>query len=405
MGGETAHHVAAALRGHGLPAAAVDLTALDHNLALLLAPAMAANKRVRLATKSVRCLALVERVLDHDRVDGLMTFTARETLHWAERLATTGRHPRADLLLGYPIAGPHDATLLATANRHVSSAAMVDDPAQLGWLGDAARVAGVRLPVWIDLDMGWRPVAGVHVGVRRSPVRTVADVDALVTQIRAQPHLQLAGVMGYEAHVAGLPDDGRLATWQNPIKRWLKRRSWPDIVARRGAVVAHLRQLVTDLRCNGGGSGSVDTTAHDPAVTELTIGSGLLAGHLFDGYRSLAFQPSLYFALPVTRVPVPGLVTCAGGGWIASGSVGADRWPLPVWPLGLRLTELEGAGEVQTPLHVPRDVALGVGDLVLFRPAKSGELGEVFGTYTLVRAGEVVDQVPTYKGQGWHAWG
>lgn len=388
-----------ALRDQPLPWAAVDLVAFDRNLALLLAPALAAQRRVRVATKSVRCPALIERVLAQPCVDGLMTFTARETLWWAQR------RPRADLLLGYPLATPQDAALMAEANTLATAAAMVDAPEHLAWLEVAAKEREIRIPVWLDLDLGWRPLAGVHIGVRRSPLRSVDDVQALAARVVASPHLRLAGIMGYEAHVAGLPDDGRLAVWQNPVKRWLKRASWPDIVARRGAVVAALRALVPDLRCNGGGSGSVHTTAGDPAVTELTVGSGLLAGHLFDGYRGLDFAPALFFALAVTRLPAPGLATCAGGGWIASGSAGADRWPLPVWPPGLRLTGTEGAGEVQTPLQVPGDVTLQVGDPVVLRPAKSGELAEIFAQYALLEGGALTGHVPTYRGLGWHAWG
>lgn len=78
----------------------------------------------------------------------------------------------------------------------------------------------------------------------------------------------------------------------------------------------------------------------------------------------------------VTRAHGAGVVTCAGGGFIASGAVGADRWPVPVTPAGLRFIGTEGAGEVQTPLRVPAGVRVGVGDAVLFRHAKAGELCE-----------------------------
>lgn len=46
-----------ALAGEALPAALVDLDALDTNSERLRAPIRAANKRVRLASKSLRCTA------------------------------------------------------------------------------------------------------------------------------------------------------------------------------------------------------------------------------------------------------------------------------------------------------------------------------------------------------------
>lgn len=402
---QLAFPLAGALRDRPLPLAFVDVAAFDHNLARLLLPAGLHGKRVRLATKSLRCPALIERAMQRSGglIHGLMTFTARETLLWAERGA-------ADLLLGYPPGGPHDAQLLVQANRLTHAAVMVDALPQVAWLAQAAQAAQVIVPLWLDLDMGWRPFGGTHIGVRRSPLRTAEDVVALARHIAQQPFLELRGLMGYEAHVAGLPDDGRLASWQNPMKRWIKARSWPDVVLRRGQAVEALRVaglLPADgkFACNGGGSGSVDRTVLDPSVTEIAIGSGLLVGHLFDGYRGLEFEPSLHFALAITRIPGPGIVTCGGGGWVASGQSGTDRLPMPVWPPGSTLLAIEGAGEVQTPVRLAAGVAADMGDAVIFRPAKSGELAEIFAEYTLHSAGVFGEAVATYRGMGWSAWG
>ena len=94
-----------------------------------------------------------------------------------------------------------------------------------------------------------------------------------------------------------------------------------------------------------------------------------------------------------------GLVTL-GGGYLASGAAGADRLPRPVLPPGLRLDRREGAGEVQTPLLGPAAASLKVGDRVWFRHAKAGELCERFNELHLVSGADVVDTVPTYRGEG-----
>jgi D-serine deaminase-like pyridoxal phosphate-dependent protein len=130
------------------------------------------------------------------------------------------------------------------------------------------------------------------------------------------------------------------------------------------------------------------------------VGSGFLCGHLFDRYAGLALEPALGFALQVTRRPAAGVVTCFGGGWPASGVPAVDRLPLPVWPPGASLLGTEGAGEVQTPIALPRGTDLALGDLVLFRPAKSGELAERLPEYHLIRGDQIVGRAPTYRGLG-----
>jgi D-serine deaminase-like pyridoxal phosphate-dependent protein len=151
---------------------------------------------------------------------------------------------------------------------------------------------------------------------------------------------------------------------------------------------------------NGGGTGSLELTAEDPSVTETTAGSGFYAPALFDGYHHFRHLPAVAFALPVTRRPGPGLFTCQGGGYVASGAAGADRLPRPYLPEGMALLEQEGAGEVQTPFSYSGPEAIAIGDPVFFRHAKAGELCERFETLLLVENGRVVDRVPTYRGHG-----
>jgi D-serine deaminase-like pyridoxal phosphate-dependent protein len=207
--------------------------------------------------------------------------------------------------------------------------------------------------------------------------------------------LAVIGVMFYEAQVAGLPD-------RSPAVRLVKKRSLADLATRRGAVVqavettiGHPLELV-----NGGGSGSLEATAADGAVTELTAGSGLFCPTLFDGYRAFTPRPSAWFALPVVRRPAPDVATCFGGGYIASGPTGKNRQPLPVSPAGLKLIGAEGAGEVQTPVRGKAAAALQVGDRVWFRHAKAGELCERFDAVHLVQGDRTVGQTPTYRGEG-----
>jgi len=379
-----------------LPAAAVDLDAFEANVDLVAAAVRRAGKRLRLASKSIRSVALLARARDRagDVVRGVMTYAAAET----ELLARAGFR---DLVLAYPTVLPADAAELAAANAAGAlAAATVDDADQLPPLAAAARDAGTRIPVVIDVDMSLRSAGGLHLGVRRSPLHAAAPVVELAARIASDPALRFHGVMGYEAQIAGLPDRSP-GHFPSPSSFLLKRFSRPAVAALRAAVVAALgaRGLAPTI-VNGGGSGSLESTGADPAVDEITAGSAFLAVHLFDRYLGLDLRPSLVFALQVARRPAPGIVTCHGGGYVASGAAGPDRLPLPVWPPGARLLPLEGAGEVQTPVRLPPGVELGLGDVVLFRHAKSGELAEHFPEYRLVRNGRVEERVATYRGDG-----
>ena len=208
-----------------------------------------------------------------------MTYSAAETTF----LAGAGAR---DLVLAYPTVQPSDAALIARANRDATAAIVVDDETQLAPLASAAKTAGTTIPVWVDVDMSWRPLgSALHLGVRRSPLREPEPVVALARRVAEHASLRFAGVLGYEAQLAGLPDRAAFRAWQNPIKRAVKRGSKPAIAERRARVVEALRAAgLAPEHVNGGGTGSVAWSSSDHALTEITIGSGFLCGHLFDGY-------------------------------------------------------------------------------------------------------------------------
>jgi D-serine deaminase-like pyridoxal phosphate-dependent protein len=367
-----------------LPCALVDLDAFDSNVRRV--ANLAAGKSVRVATKSVRSPLLLRRILDHGApYRGLMCFAATE----AAWLSDQGFQ---DLLVAYPTVQEADLDALA---RTKTARIVVDCEAHLEALERKGAERGVTLEAVVDLDVSYRSV-GMHLGVRRSPLRSPEDVVRLLERARLLGHVRVAGLMAYEAHVAGLPESGALAA----AKRAFKRVAAPRAAELRAQTVALARSKGFELALvNAGGTGSLATTAAEPSVTEVTAGSAFFASHLFDHYRGLALVPSAYFACQVVRASDPGLVTVHGGGWIASGEAGADRLPLPALPHGLRLVPREGAGEVQTPLAT-NGATLAPGDPVFFRHAKAGELSEHVNELLLVRGTELVGRAPTYRGSG-----
>jgi D-serine deaminase-like pyridoxal phosphate-dependent protein len=379
------------------PCAVVDLAAFDANAAAL--AAAAAGKPLRVASKSVRCRALLRRVLARPGWHGVLAYTLAEAL-WLVRSGVSD-----DVVVGYPSADR--AALAALARDPAALAAitlMVDDVRQLDLVDAVAAPARRPAPVRVclDFDASWRVLRRVHVGVRRSPVHTPEQAGSLAAAVAKRYGFALTGVMAYEAQVAGVPDGG--SGPRAAAVRLMQRRSRRELRSRRAAAVAAVVRRGGPLRfVNGGGTGSVAWTTVDPAVTEVTAGSGLYGPALFDGYRAWRPLPAALFALPVVRRPAQGVVTVSGGGWIASGPPGRDRAPVPCSPAGLRLLAAEGAGEVQTPLAGRAADRLAAGDRVWFRHAKAGELCEHVDQLHLLAGDELVEAVPTYRGEG-HAF-
>ena len=393
--------IRALLRERRLPCAFVDLDAFDHNLDVVLRTIEASSIPLRVASKSLRVVALLERLRERggDRLQGLMCYSVEE----AAFLAGRGFD---DLVVAYPAHQRSDIELacdLVAAGTQISL--MIDSSAAVSHVGQIASAAGVTLQLVLCVDMSLRLAGGrVHLGVRRSPVHDPGQVVALARHVADCAGSKLLGLRGYEAQGAGLGDNSPFGSWMNPIKTLIRSRSVAELSARRAEMVDELRAAgLSPTIVNGGGSGSLDTTTPATGVTEVTAGSAFLKPHLFDYYKNPHMQllePAAFFALEVTRQPTPRMVTCLGGGYVASGQAGPDKVPLPWLPKGLRLVTEEMCGEVQTPLLLPPEVSLQLGDPVVFRHAKGGELAERFSEYLLIRGGEIVDTVPTYRGMG-----
>lgn len=373
-----------AIAGLETPVAVIDEAALWANADDLVR--RAGGVPVRVASKSVRVRGIVEGALARDGFAGVMTYSLAESV-W---LADAGID---DILLAYPTtngAALHD--LIAYDRRRAAITLMVDSIASLDFIDSVVGANHPPIRVCIDVDSSLR-IGPVHLGVRRSPVHTAKDAGKLAAAIAKRNGFTLVGVMFYDAQIAGLPDSSRAV-------RLVKARSAAELLERRGKVVdavnihAHLEIV------NGGGTGSLEVTGADPAITELTAGSGLFSPTLFDGYDAWEARAAAYFVLSVVRKPARNIATLFSGGYIASGPTKKNRQPTPTWPEGLELIGTEGSGEVQTPVKGKAARSLSIGDLVWMRHAKAGEMCERFDAVQLVGADGNVRAMPTYRGEG-----
>lgn len=383
-----------ALAGRVLPCAYIDVDLLDANIRDI-AARVTHGKTVRVASKSVRCTWALRRILDANPVfQGLMAFHPSEAVWLAE-------NGFDDILIGYPF---FRETEIESVCRSLKSSKtiilMVDHPEHVAQIAGVAKREGVVAPLCIDVDMS-SEFPGVYFGVKRSAIRTPEQANAIVNAVTQHGSVELRGLMGYEAQIAGLQDRSPSSGLQNMLIPKMKKRSITELRARRRAAVDSIRaQGMTLPLVNGGGTGSVESTCEEEVVTEVTVGSGFFAPTLFDHYVQFHHHPAAGYAIEVVRRPQPGMVTCAGGGYVASGQANKNKLPQPYLPEGAKLLDQEGAGEVQTPIIYDGPEQLHPGDPVLMRHAKAGEICERFNTMLLIANGKVIDEVPTYRGQG-----
>lgn len=375
-----------ATEGMSSPLAALHLPSLRANLADL---ARRANGTpIRVASKSVRVRGALEFALGEDlrgrgAFSGIMAYSLREALWLVEQGCD-------DVLLGYPTVdrAALDALAASTGAREAITL-MVDGTEQVD-IAEARGCTGLRLCIDVDCSLRLGPI---HLGTRRSPLRTAADVGELARVLTARGH-RVVGAMFYEAQVAGVQDN---TFGIGPVKALSMRR----LIGLRTEVAAALRAATgrDPEILNSGGTGSLAESAAAPAVTEVTAGSGLFVPGIFDHYRSFAPRPALFFALDAVRRPAKGMTTLLYGGYAASGAPGADRLPVPTSP-DFRFTSREGAGEVQTPI----DTEIPIGGRAWLRHAKAGELAERVTEIAVVDSVDgtpaVTDTWATYRGEG-----
>ena len=381
-----------AIAGQSLPLAWVDMDLLDQNIRDIKARAQAMP--IRIASKSVRCEHILNYILGADsQFQGLMCYHAREAAY----LASKGFD---DLLIAYPTM---DRNNINAALEQVAGGKsiyfMIDAIEQASLINQLAKDKSVTARLCIDLDMSVQ-FPGLYFGVYRSPVRSAEDAVDVYHQVKKLSHVRLCALMGYEAQIAGLGDQLPGKTLENPVVKRLKEHTVPIIAKRREETVLALKNEGVEFELvNGGGTGSIETTIQEDVVTEVTVGSGFYSPHLFDYYSHFQHQPAAGFALEIVRQPTKHRYTCAGGGYVASGSCDPVRLPVPHLPAKVKLEKNEGVGEVQTPLRY-KGKDLAIGSPVFFRHCKAGEICERFNEMHLIRGSELVDTVKTYRGFG-----
>ena len=282
---------------------------------------------------------------------------------------------------------------------------MVDSAEQLDFVDARSAAGGPRRS---GSASTWTPRCAllggrVHLGPRRSPVHAADDAAALARGRRGAPGLRLVGLMALRG-----PDRRRRRQRRRAARCGGPRSARCSARPRPSCASGGPRSSPRSARwsplefVNGGGTGSLEATGAEDAVTELAAGSGLYSPR---AVRHLPRVPARARRVlrAVRRPPAHARTAppCSAAAGSPRGRAGKDRLPTPAWPGGAAASPRPRAPARCRPrCSGPAAADLRVGDRVWFRHAKAGELCEHVDELHLVRGGAVVDVVPTYRGEG-----
>ena len=380
------------------PFAFVDLEAMWANAEAMLE--RAAGKPIRVASKSVRCRALLGAILARDpRFQGLMTYTLPETLWLAEQ-------GFENLLLAYPTADVgalEELALRSAANPDGAPIVMVDCVEHLEMIESVLGKGAPPLRVCIDVDASWWWLGGrVKVGPKRSPIHTVEQAVALAREIEKRPQIELDALMAYEGQIAGVGDRPPGRRLRGAAIRFMQKRSVAELAERRGGdrrgaervrragdrQRRRHRQPRADRRRGGGDRGDRRLRLLRARPSSTTTAASASPRRRASRCRSSAS-------------PRPGSRPRSAAATSPPAPATRPRLPAPWLPEGLQLDARRGRRRGADAAARPAAAEpLGVGDRVYLRHAKAGELCERFDTLHLVEGDRIVDEVPTYRGEG-----
>lgn len=376
------------LRAAGIdrPVLVVDLDRLDRNIdRVVKSAAVAPAKTYRIVLKSVPSPALVDYIAKRANTRALMSF------HRPFLQTMAALRPDSDILMGKPL--PVSAARLFYA-QHTGT---FDPAKQLQWLIDTddrllqylalAKELGVRMRVSMELD----------VGLRRGGFGDPQALSRALAVLAQHPqYLQLGGLMGYDAHLMGLPT-------------YLAERELPQVKARYEACVALVRSQFPKLAqeplvFNGAGSPTFRHYEGDMVVNDLSAGSCLMKPTHYDLPILQDFEASCFIASPVLKrqlgawLPVldgagsmirawnpnhAQMYFAYGGNWLAECEA----------PPGLR-PHFVYASSNQQGYSASESVALKIDDFIFLRPTQSEAVLLQFGDLVAVRGNKIESHWP-----------
>ncbi len=376
--------------GLARPTLVIDLARLDQNIEVMkshLRPGMG----YRIVAKSLPSLPLIRHVMAATDTNKLMLF------HQPFLNLVAAQEPVADVLLGKPM------PVAAAARFYDELGTTSFEPArQLQWLIDTPERLAEYQGLANTRSQAMRINLEIDVGLHRGGLTDPASLKSILETIDADPLLTFSGFMGYDPHLASVPDilgwqDSAIETSMGTYKAFVE------------AAAQHYgdKWKPEDLTFNTAGSPTYQMHNETVHANEVAVGSALVKPTHFDVSTLSDHIPASFITTPVVkavnRTDIPGLEALTGptrlwdrntaqtfficgGNWLAE----------PVSPPGLRTNGVFGRSSNQEMLNGSDLIGLAPNDIVVLRPAQSEFVFLQFGDIQVFDGGKITDSWPVF---------
>lgn len=375
--------------GIATPTLVVDKARLNANIDTLMSH-LPAGMAYRIVAKSLPSLDLIAHIRQRTGTDRLMTFN-QPMLN-----ALSRDMPDADQLLGKPLpVAAARAYFAALAPEEADAAArvqwLIDTPERLRQYQELARATGQVLRINLELD----------VGLHRGGFEAGDAFRAVLETIRDNPEITLTGLMGYEPHLAALPE---ALGWRERAKSGAWRR-YSEALAQVADVFG--ADTVAGLTRNAAGSPTYRYYQDTDLANEISAGSCLVKPTHFDTPLLEPHLPASFIATPVIKTMdktrLPGLEFAADGqrAWDPNVSrtvfiYGGNWMADPVDPPGLSYNKTFGRSSNQEMLTGGHNLAIAPDEFVFLRPHQSEAVFLQFGDIAVYEDGRITQRWPVF---------
>lgn len=233
------------------PALLVDLDALEHNARLMAGRCAEAGIAWRPHVKACKAPAMALRLIESGAV-GVTCAKSSEALAMAQGGVS-------DILIANEVIGEQKVSRLIEVARLATVCVAVDDAANTREISAAADSAGVTIDLLVDID----------VNLHRCGV-TPEEAPSLCAMISDLPAVRLRGLMGYEGHVMGMPDE----------EKERETAASASILARANQLCQADGHEIGVL--SGGGSGNYRFVLKQGVLNELQAGGAALMDQTYE---------------------------------------------------------------------------------------------------------------------------
>ncbi|MCP4643454.1 MAG: hypothetical protein GY851_23605 [bacterium] len=377
-----------ALKGYALPCALVDLDVLDDHADSV--AAMADGKSIRVDSRFLRCAPLLERLMSRrPEFGGVVVSSAAEAVF----LSLRGFD---DLLIARPVWGEADTSgIMDVLHLGKKVVCAVDCLAHSEHLNTVGQDFNTVVSVAMEVDVCPRYAAFLTSGLR-SGVSMPRQAAELAATIAEAPFLRLAGIVGHVPVTAAGDSWLKRVPLRGLICAALMRRARATATARRKSFVEAVAAGTRELDFVTGCAPCSGTLAEaDDTVTEWAAGSELVDPAISAPCEGPGMSPAAGLAVEVVRTRSGGRVECRGTCGFPQTRNGIR--PLPA---GSRVASAGPNGPLVVR-HAPgANTVLEHGSPVILLTNDTPSLFESTNTILLVSDGRVVDEVPTYRGEG-----